>query len=151
MRVGTAADDVLKFVISAFVAVVLLGQLVVGFTYHASTFWPITSYPMYSVSVPEGGRFDDYTVQVVLEDGRRIQVVPDDVEMGYWIFRENVVLPAIREETEILRPFVARVCETYDAAVTRIEVFDIGVWTSWNGPVFGEPEQQQVLNVSCDA
>jgi hypothetical protein len=148
----TFADMVFvrKTAISAFVLLVLGSQLIIGFTHHSSSRWPIVSYPMYRVGKNDGDRFDDYNVYVVRGDGKQVLINPlDDMGMSFWIFQKNIIMPIIKGRQSSADPIRKKYCQDGDSEIS-VKVFDIGVSISASGPVYGEPEEVKTLAIKCE-
>lgn len=58
--------------------------------------WPFLTYPMYKSANYEGDEIVEYRAYAVFQDSTEVRVLPKDVNMGFWKFREDFV-PAIRK------------------------------------------------------
>lgn len=143
--------SIAKAGISALLLIVLGTQFVVGFTYHAGTRWPFISYPMYSGAKYDGDRLNDFTVRVFLDDSESYEIVSsEDMGLGYWIFRKNIILP-IRKEDELNRKNLnIKFCPKYPGAKNiKVELYDIGAFISKSGLYFDEPKFVARKEINC--
>jgi hypothetical protein len=166
-------------VLSALIVIILGTQFALLFVETRQWGWPMVTYPMYSVARYDGERFDEYDVYAVLKDATKVQVDPDELGMGYWIFRKNVIDPLLRDvgydATRLLRerkesrsrnaslsaadrakltkrlaPVIDRYCDQSGGAMTRFEVSDRGVAISAQGPIHLEPKVVAAMDVTCE-
>lgn len=146
-----SSDGLARVAISAIVVVVLLSQAVAGFVDTGRWGWPILAYPMYETAHFEGDRLDhDVTAYAVLSDARRIEVTRSDLNMGFWVFWYNVVMPIEHQRLDLLEPVIGRYCGQFDGQVTALQLEDKGIAIGRDGPVEGlPPEVIATAKITC--
>jgi hypothetical protein len=138
--------------ISGLIVTILGLQAYIGLTYHGSSRWPFTSYPMYATARQEGDRIGNYTLTAVLEDGRAVPLPDSELGIPFWILRKNVIMPILKEafdNPESLHPICAALPDP-EAAV-RLDVYDIGITVERDGPRHGAPKRLGSTDLTCNA
>ena len=138
--------------VSGFIVVILGVQgLVTIFSAYLQT-WPLISYHMYSRAHYDGERLDhDYNVSAVLDNLDEVKIDPDDVNMKFWIFHNNIFLALRRNRVEDLAPIINNICNRYDNRVIALTVRDLGIAITRDGPVEGLPPAEfGRIDVTCD-
>lgn len=143
--------SVSKLGISAVIVFVLGAQFIIGFTYHAGTRWPFISYPMYSGAKYDGDRLDDFNLRVFLDRSESYETVgPSEMDMSYWIFRKNIIVPINRDQGLDRRNLSIKFCENYGAAdYIHLKLYDIGAFISKSGLSYDEPRLISEKELNC--
>jgi len=69
-------------------------------------FWPFIDYPMYSYAKRAGSKINQYRAIAILEDGREVRIVPESLELNYWIFMYGFITALRQENQEDIANFV---------------------------------------------
>ena len=100
------------YLASAVIAAVLLLQTVATFDLFptllsrpSAQFWPFTDYPMYRYARHEGTTIDWYRLLAHRDDGRDIEVTPEDLGLNFRKFRDFVVTAVRINDLETIRRF----------------------------------------------
>jgi hypothetical protein len=150
---GTEPGSVrlLKAVVTAFIAVTLLSQFVIGFSYHGGHAFPILSYPMFSQAHVDGERLNDYTVYVSADEGPEDAYDLERMQMGWPLYQKVVAGPVIKgEKPDLIKDLAASVCEAHGAEVVTFKAYDSGYHISRSGPVEGDKKLMGSLELVCD-
>jgi hypothetical protein len=144
-------DAFAKLLVSAIIVVILATQAGVGFVNTGVRAWPLVAYPMYKTAHFEGERLDHaLNVYVILPNAEKAPITPSDLNMGFWLFLDHVVMPIRNGRTDVLKPLVARYCNEHDGQVVKLRVEDMGTAIGRDGPVEGlPPEILAELDVVC--
>ncbi len=98
-------------VLASLVIVGVLGlQGLAGFSGNwrfSSYYWPFLSYPMYRFAHYVGDRIDvRFPVFFTLEDGRELEVFPEDLGLDYWKFMRNFKSAIQNEDAQMLDVYI---------------------------------------------
>jgi hypothetical protein len=135
---------------SVVIFTVLAIQLVVGFVDTGRWGWPFIAYPMYKTAHYDGERLDhDRAVYAILRDSQRVQLTREQLGMDFWMFYYNVVVPIVSARHR-LRSFAGLMCARFEGALVALEVTDVGVAISRDGPVIGlDPVVLATASIAC--
>jgi hypothetical protein len=90
------------------------------------------------------------TVYAILRDSQRVPLTRDQLGMDFWAFFYNVVAPIKNANYKSLRPFAGLMCARFEGEIVALEVRDLGVAISRNGPVFGlDPVVLATADIAC--
>jgi len=137
--------------ISGVIVVILGTQTVVTIGGLGEKGWPIITYGMYSTPHYEGERLDHgYVVSAVLEDSSEIDIDPDEIGMGFWLFHINVFAPIIRNARDVLTPTVRDFCRRWDNRIVALRARDLGVAITRQGVIEDLPPMELGrIDVTC--
>jgi hypothetical protein len=144
-------DGIAKLLVSTIIVVILSLQAGVGIVNTGVRAWPLVAYPMYKAAHFEGDRLDhDFNVSVILPNAEKAPITRDELNMSFWIFWKNVVVPIRSGRRDDLRPLIARYCDQQNGQVIKLRVEDVGTVIGRDGPVQGlPPEILAELEVAC--
>lgn len=147
----TISNQVGRLLVSAAIVVILSTQAVAGFVDTGRWGWPLLAYPMYKTAHYEGERLhDDLTGYAVLADSTRVAMTRTDLNMDFWLYWYNVVMPITHARLDLLEPVLRRYCEQSDNQVVRLELEDRGVAIGRDGLIEGLPvEVVAEMDVTC--
>ena len=75
--------------------------------------WPLLTYPTYKYAHYEGDKIAEYEAYAVFKDSTEVNVLPKDVNIGFWKFRWDLV-PAIRKNNRSrIKDYVSLIKERY--------------------------------------
>ena len=112
--------------------------------------WPFLDYPMYSDSHHEGDSIMQYHLVGVLEDFTKVQIGPDDLDMGFWRFRKNVVFELLRNQDERVNSVVELYQLKYKKRLREIYLENHPLILRRDGLVPGKPEVLRSFQVKPD-
>jgi hypothetical protein len=140
----------LRLLVSAFICVILLGQFLIGFSYHGGQSFPILSYPMFSWPHYDGERLNNYLVYASADGGPEQAYGPERLEIGYTIYQKVIASAVVQgRTTDVLKSIAASVCETQAAEVVTLNAYDSGVHITRAGPVDTGRQLQGSLAFVC--
>lgn len=68
-----------------------------------SALYPFTDYHMYHAAHYEGDRVEQFFVFATLADDTEVAILPEDLELNFWLFRQHVILPLLEDDGEKLK------------------------------------------------
>jgi hypothetical protein len=145
----TPAERFYSAFVSLVVVIILGAQLVVGLTFHGSSYWPIVSYPMYARAHYDGDRLKEFRLFAETGSGERIALDAEDFGYSFWIFRKNVHLAVLKGQTP--GPLLAAACAREGGGISELVLEDLGYFITRDGLVHGTPEVVRRIPVDCPA
>ena len=137
-------------IITLFIVFVLAVQFVIGLTPN-HRLWPFIPYPMYHPVRVDGQRLHHlFNVYGVFEDSSKVALKADDLDMTYWLFRKNIQRGIKNGDARKTQPAVDWLCAQSGGALVSLQIEDLGIAISRDGPVYGlEPNVVASFDVSC--
>ena len=137
-------------IVTLFIVFVLAVQFVVGLT-PKQRLWPFLPYRMYHQVKVDGQRLGHlFDVYGVLKDSSKIALTADNLNMTYWTFRKNVQRGIKNGDARKTQSAVDWLCAQSDGALAALQIEDMGIAISRDGPVYGlEPNVVASFDVSC--
>ena len=70
--------------------------------------YPFLHYPMYSKPIYEGYKVEQYRLFGILTDSTEIAINPEDLNLNFWLFREQVIYPILKNEQHKIQLAIKR-------------------------------------------
>ena len=135
-RDAPRSTRLLGTLVSAFICVMLLGQLLIGFTYHGGQSFPLLAYPMFSRAHFDGERLNNYLVYASADGGPEQPFDHERMELGDTLYQKLVAGAVIKgEKRDVIRDLAASVCRSQPAEVVTLNAYDSGYYITRSGPV----------------
>ena len=137
-------------IVTLFIVFALAVQFVIGLT-PKQRLWPFLPYRMYHQVKVDGQRLHhQYDVYGVFEDSSKIALTADALGMTFWLFRKNIERGIKNGDARKTQSAVDWLCAQSDGALVSLQIEDLGIAISRDGPVYGlEPKIEASFDVSC--
>jgi hypothetical protein len=120
-------------------------------SYCAPKMWPFLTYPMYKYAHYEGDEIVEYEAYAVFKDSTEVNVLPKDVNIGFWRFRWDFV-PAIRKNNRSrIKDYVSLIKERYKRKPVGLRL-EVHPWiVQKKGAVEASPEVLAKVRIATDS
>ena len=113
--------------------------------------WPFLTYPMYRNAHYEGDEIVEYEAYAIFKDSTEVNVLPKDVNIGFWRFRWDFV-PAIRKNNRSrIKDYVSLIKERYKRKPVGLRL-EVHPWiVQKKGAVEASPEVLAKVRIATDS